>query len=533
MTRPLSLFAAPALLLAALATAHASDWPSYNNTVDGARYVPLTQINPGNIRDLRESCSVALGDDGPFQTGPLLINGVLYVTTGHTTVAIGATNCHVIWRQVHAATGKELLPVSRGLAYLDGLLFRGTTDGHLIAMDAKTGQVRWRQLIADTSIGEFLSAAPIAANGLVYIGPAGSDWGVRGRMTAFDAKDGHEVWRFNLVPQGQEPGIETWKPATTAAQGGGATWTSYTLDPQTQELFVPVGNAAPDYNPDARLGDNLYTDSLVVLDARTGQLKWYYQLNANDGFDYDMSAPAVLYTDRQGHRRVGFASKNGHAYSMDRETHALLFKTPVTTILNAHARPTPDGIRVCPGTMGGTEWNGPAFSPRVQTLFVGSVDYCATFYSGETPYETGKPYNGTKVQMASGDPKTGWVTALQADTGAVLWQYATENPVVAAITPTASGLVFAGDTGGHFLVFDDQSGKVLLKKQMAGSLAGGIITYAADNKQWVALAVGNRSIAFQDPQATPTLVLMRTGLPADHSAPQIKAGPPTVEKTAQ
>jgi alcohol dehydrogenase (cytochrome c) len=522
-TNASAFFSTAILALLTCGGTHASDWPSYNNTVDGARFSPLTQINRDNLQDLRESCSVLLGDDGPYQTGPILINGIIYVSTGHTTVAIGASNCQVIWRQVHPATGKELLPVSRGLAFYEGLVFRGTTDGHLIAMDARTGKIIWQQLIADNAVGEFLSAAPIAANGKVYIGPAGSDWGVKGRMSAFDVRDGHEVWRFNLVPQGHEPGIETWRPQSAAAHGGGGTWGSYTLDPLTQELFIPVGNAAPDYNPDARLGDNLYTDSLVVLDARTGQLKWFYQLNANDGFDYDMSAPPVLYTDSLGHKRVGFAGKNGYAYSIDRATHAVQFKTPVTTILNAQARPTPAGVHVCPGTMGGTEWNGPAYSPRVQALFVGSVDYCATFIAGETPYDAGKPYNGTRVQNASTDPKTGWIYALQADTGTVLWKYATEQPVVAALTPTAAGLVFAGDTGGHFLIFDDLNGHVLLKQQMSGSLAGGIITYEANGAQWVALAVGNRSIAFQSSQAGPALVLMRTGLPAHYVAPQIRA----------
>jgi alcohol dehydrogenase (cytochrome c) len=519
-----SAFAGISVFAMAGAATAATDWPAYNNTYDSQRFSPLTQITPHNAATMKPVCEIGLGDNGPFQAGPLMVNDTLYVTTGHTTVALSPSDCSVRWRHVYTPEETEVYAVNRGAAYLGGRLFRGTGDGRLIAIDAKTGKELWRVKAGDPGEGEFFSAAPIAWNDLVFIGPAGSDWGIKGRVAAFDANTGNEVWRFNTIPSGNEPGAETWNIPETAKHGGGGTWTSYTLDPKTGDLFVSVANPGPDFAPDSRPGDNLYTDSMVVLDARTGTLKWYYQLQANDGFDWDLGAAPMLYSDTAGRQLVALGSKDGHVYVMDRSTHKLLFKTAVTTILNADKKPTPDGIRACPGALGGVEWNGPSYYPKTNMIYVGAVDWCHVFTSGKPEvFEpvSRKFYNGTSVTGSPDEPKSGWITALDAGTGKVKWRYHASAPVVAGITPTAGGVVLGGDLAGDFYVFDANTGQLLYKENLDGALAGGIITYEIGTKQLVAATVGNIGRSTWGTGGSPRVVVMTTGLDASYQAKKL------------
>jgi alcohol dehydrogenase (cytochrome c) len=491
-------------------------WSSYNNTLESTRFSSLTGITPENAASLRVKCELALGDDGAFQSGPVIIDNVLFVTTANTTVALGAADCKEHWRHVYTPEEDEIFPVNRGLAYSNGHVFRGTNDGRLFALDAKTGKELWRVKAADPKIGEYFSAAPIAWQGLIFIGPAGSDYGIRGRMQAFEASTGREVWRFNTIPIGGESGADTWKIPNTALHGGGGTWTSYTLDPSTGELFIPVGNPAPDLNPDLRPGDNLYTNSLVVLDAATGQLKWYYQFRRNDGFDYDASAAPALFVDRAGRRRVAMATKDGHLYVIDRTSHQLIFRTPVTTIFNADKKPTAEGTRACPGPLGGVQWNGPAYSPATDMIYVGAVDWCGFYQSAPITYDPPKLYMGTNFMPAKGEPMSGWITAVAADGGAVVWRHHAFAPVVAAVTPTAGDVVFSGDLSGNLLILEARSGKLLEKKHLEGALAGGIVTYAIAGKQFVAVTAGNLSRGVFPTTGSPRLVILTIGLSKEH-----------------
>jgi alcohol dehydrogenase (cytochrome c) len=260
-------------------------WSGYNNTYDGQRFAAFNQINTRNVSRLKQVCELKLGEEGPFQTGPVVIGNTMFLTTAHTTVAMNATTCAVYWRHVDSKGQQDPLSVNRGVAYLNGRLFRGMPGTRLAALNAASGKVLWDVKVGDLSLGEFLSSAPIAWNGTVFIGLAGGDWGIRGRIMGFDAATGREIWRFYTIPMGSERGAETWHIPETAERGGGAMWTSYTLDTQSGELFVPVGNPAPDFAPDARPGDNLFTNSIVVLDAKSGALKWWYQATPADGFD--------------------------------------------------------------------------------------------------------------------------------------------------------------------------------------------------------------------------------------------------------
>ncbi len=246
------------------------DWPGYNRTLDGQRYSPVTQINTQNVGTLRQVCVADLGENGNFQSGIVVANNTLYATTDANTYAYDPATCQLKWKHSYSQPTPEGLRVNRGVAYADGKVFRGINTGNLLAIDANTGQQLWESKMAEPTKGESIPAAPIVWNGMVFIGQAGGDnKGVRGRMLAFNAADGKQLWSFDLVPmQGQ--GSDTWPPETPDnPRTGGATWTSYTLDPATGLLYVPAGNAAPDFYIEKRPGLNLYTNSVVILDAKT------------------------------------------------------------------------------------------------------------------------------------------------------------------------------------------------------------------------------------------------------------------------
>jgi alcohol dehydrogenase (cytochrome c) len=507
------------------------DWRGYNNTYDGQRFSGLTGIDRRNVATLKPVCEVSLGDDGAFQSGLVVIGKSIFVTTAHTTAAVDATDCSVQWRHVYTPEEEEVYAVDRGAAYADGRVFRGTADGRLLAIDAATGKELWRAKVGDPTLGEFFSSAPIVWNGLVIMGPAGGDWGIQGRVAAFDAATGKEVWRFHAIPEKGEPGYETWTNPESTKNGGGATWTTYTLDPATGELFVPIGNPAADFAGQTRPGDNLYTDSMVVLDARTGALRWYYQLVANDTLDYDLGAAPMLYSDAQGRERVAIGGKDGHIYSVDRRSHSLLFKTAVTTIQPPAKEPDEQGVHACPGPQGGVEWNGTAFSPLTHAVYVGTVDWCATFKRGEakkvaSPLGAGHIFFGTGYTMDANGPHTGWVTALDDVSGKIRWRYHATSPVIAGVTPTASGLLFTGDMSGNFMAFDAANGKLLKKVVLDGPMAGGVATYAVDNRQYVAVTTGNTSRLVWHTSGTPKVVILTTGLPAGTALKKVAAAQP-------
>jgi len=313
-------------------------WAMYNKSYDGQRFAGLAQINVGNVHGLQELCRIKIAKGGSFHTGPLVVDGVMYVTTPRSTIALDARTCALRWRSLYQPEQEEVWAANRGVAYHDGRLYRGTADGRILALDARTGQVLWKTAGGDPAKGEFFSSAPIAWGKLLYIGIAGGDWGIRGRMMAFDLASGREAWRFNTVPMPHEPGAETWEIAATAQTGGGGTWGSYALDTARGEVFVPVANPAPDFAPHVRPGANLYTNSVVVLDAASGKLKWWYQLAPNDGHDYGIGAGPMLYRRSDGKDAVALAAKDGFVYVVDRATQRLLFRTATTTIENAGCR---------------------------------------------------------------------------------------------------------------------------------------------------------------------------------------------------
>lgn len=483
-----------------------TEWPSYNSSVDGQRYAPLDQINVQNAARLGEVCRVQVDDAGAFQTGLVQVGGLIYFTTALDTLAVDATDCSVRWRHHYALEQGPVWLANRGVAYANGKIIRGTPDARLLALDALTGKPAWQHQIGDPQQGEFFAAAPQAFQGLVIIGAAGGDFGIRGRVMAFDVQSGREVWRFNTIPRGDEPGAKSWQHAGSSRYGGGGTWTTTTLDMARGEVYVPVGNPAPDFIPTVRPGENLYANSLLVLDAVTGKLKWYHQLISNDGQDLDLGAAPMLYFNSAGDPMAVFGSKDGYVYGLNRETHKRVFKTPITTIRNAGVAPTVQGVEVCPGPLGGVEWNGPAWDRKNQGIVVGTVDWCAILKREESyTYRPGQVNLGGNWTFPG--PGKGWVVALDPDTGGIRWKYETAGPHVAGVTPTAGGVIFSGDMAGNFFTLDSATGRELMKAPVGGAMAGGVITYMRQGRQYVAFAAGNVSRLTFGAAGSPTLVI--------------------------
>jgi PQQ-dependent dehydrogenase (methanol/ethanol family) len=468
-------------------------WMLYNKGYLARRYSSLQQIDRSNAQKLRVVCLYQLGEVATFTTGPVVYDGILYATTHFGTYAIDSATCRKRWSHQHVATGPETNATNKGVAIAGGRVIRGTQDGHLYALDAKTGELLWDRLVANAMVGEGVGAAPLIWNDLVFVGTSGGDWGIRGRMMAFRVADGSAVWTFEFIPTGNETGADTWQNPESAQHGGGPSWSHYALDVRTPTLFVPVGNVAPDFHPEMRPGANLFTSSLVALDPNTGKLKWWYQLVKNDWHDRDTLAVALY--DVGGKRLVATAGKDGVLHGLEANTGKHLFEVPVTRMLNVDAPLTPEGTRVCPGVNGGVEWNGPSHSPRTGLLYVSSVDWCTTFKLGPKPiWEATVPYTGISNGWGTFDPKSewgGWLNAIDATTGKMKWRWRAPTPMIAGVTATAGDVVFTGDLNGNFLVFDARDGRNLYSFNTGGPIAGGVITWEQDGKQRVAVTPGN------------------------------------------
>ena len=502
---PLIIGAEETLNTGAYATTGGQQWPNYNNRLDGQRFSPLEHITPDNAAEVGEVCRVQIDGATAFTAGLIQIDGIIYTNTGRQTVAIDANNCDIVWRHTYVPDDIELRQSSRGVAVLDGRVFRGTGDGRLLALDANTGELLWKNVIGTPSLSEFASAAPLAWQGLVFMGIGGGDAGIRGRIMAYDAATGREVWRFNTIPMGDEFGAETWERPESALTGGGGIWGAMSLDPVTAELFVPVGNPWPDIDSGYRPGDNLFTNSIVVLDAMTGKLKWWHQAVAGDSKDFDLAAAPVLYRNAQIRDVMVFGGKDGYVTALDRASRNIVFKTAVTQMENQDLPVTEDGLYVCPGFGGGIGWNGPALDRVNNSLFIGTRGGgCMTLYKTRTVYTPPAVTYGGTVRPDLEQENWGTVTALDAETGEIRWVTRTEDAVMAGIVPTAGGVSFTGDQAGNFLVLNSETGEVLQTQNIGGAMAGGVITYESNGQQRVAVATGNVS----------RLATVVTGLPS-------------------
>ncbi|HXW26251.1 MAG TPA: PQQ-binding-like beta-propeller repeat protein, partial [Xanthobacteraceae bacterium] len=362
--------------------------------------------------------------------------------------------------------------------YWDGKVFRGTPDGRVIAFDADTGKVLWDVQASNPRKREMFPSAPIAWRGSVFIGIAFSDAGIAGRLLALDAETGRELWRFDT---------------TLGFNAGGGFWTSYSLDPETGEVFAGVGNPFPDFNRDLAANDaaaTVYTDSVIAVDAASGRLNWHFQAVPRDEHDWDLAAAPTLYRSASGKDLVAIAGKDGRVRAIDRTARAVVFDTPATTIENDDVPLDNTWKHVCPGLQGGAMFNGAAYHPGYGLLYVGMSDHCAWYVKDKRAGAGGGIAIKDWSAAAKLEAPQGWIAALDGDRGAVAWRYRAEAQVLAGLTPTRSGLLFAGDTHGHLLVFDAKDGTLLKRIDAGGALNNGLISYSAGGTQYVAAAVG-------------------------------------------
>jgi alcohol dehydrogenase (cytochrome c) len=500
------------------------DWLTYSGAVSGQRHSALTQITTDNVKNLELQWVFQVRSLEKFEATPLVVDGVLYtVQAPNDVMALDARTGRVFWTYPYIPSPLARLccgRVNRGLAVLDNTLYMATIDGHLIALDAKTGGLVWNVAVsgARAEAGYSFTVAPLIVKDKVILGAAGGEYGIRGFLAAFDAKTGKEVWRFNTIAAPGEKGAETWKNEAWKV-GGGSVWVTGTYDRDTNLTYWGIGNPGPDWNGDVRPGDNLYSDSVVALDADTGQLKWHFQFTPHDVYDYDsVQVPVLADVNWQGAMRKALllANRNGLFYVLDRTTGQFLLGKPFTKVtwnsgLDAKGRPqnmvplTEEGVVVYPGVQGATNWYSPSFSPRTGLFYVPAwVDTYATFTKRPVEYKEGQRYTGAlpamPIRLLTPGPAinrrrpeegTGAILALDPSTGTKKWEYAMSDVVDAGVLTTASDLVFSGSREGYVFALDARSGALLWKANVGGAAANGPMTYAVGGRQYVAFAAGN------------------------------------------
>jgi alcohol dehydrogenase (cytochrome c) len=493
-------------------------WLHYSGDYTGQRHSPLTQINPSNVGQLKTEWAFQTGVLGKFETTPLLIDGILYITGPNNTAwALDARTGRQIWRYsrdlpdgLNVCCGR----VNRGFAALGTRLYMTTLDAHLMAFDMKTGAIVWDVAIDDYKKGYTATAAPLIVKDKVIVGIAGAEYGIRGFIDAFDAATGKKAWRFWTVPGPGDKGFETWE-GDSWKRGGGSTWVTGTYDPALNLVYWGTGNPGPDLYGDDRDGDNLYTDAVVALDPDTGALKWYYQFTPHDVHDWDATQVPVLAdmtVNGKPRKTLLLANRNGFFYTMDRTAGELLVSRSFvkTTwaevigkdgkpIVKAGTDPSEQGTDVCPDITGGTNWMSPAFNPKTQLMYVTAREVCATYYGWEQEFVEGQYYFGGAAQR-SGGRGYGALRAIDPKVAGAKWQFRYHTPSMAGVLSTESGVVFGGDMDGNAMAFDAASGKNLWYFQTGSAIYAAPITYMLDGRQFVLLPSGTTLFAFALPQ---------------------------------
>ena len=432
---------------------NSDDWLHHNKSYKGIRYSALNEINTSNVDKLVQVCAYQMNSRAPLQTGPIVYQGIMYVTDATHTAAINAATCQKIWAHDWMPKDRMVWGNNRGVAIKDGYVVRGTPDGYLFALDSTNGNLLWARQVADPWLGETFTMPPTVFEDMILIGPAGSENAISGWLGAFSLTDGDLIWKFMTVPDAAAGGGESWGNPEGIKLGGGAVWTPLSFDLELGEVYVAVTNPAPDLPAYLRPGDNLYTNCIVALDILTGELKWYKSIVPNDDHDWDLTqVTPVLKAGVDGVSRdmVATVGKDGVLRTLDKRTHQPLYETPITTILNADIPVTREGVVACPGVTGGVLWSSPAYHPGEKILLTSSIDYCSRFRAANNVrFIPGQLYMGGNARH-EGD-MSGWITAVEVESGEVRWKYQTEFPNVAAVTTTAGGLAISGTLAGDLL----------------------------------------------------------------------------------
>jgi len=504
---------------ARLVNAHSEpgNWLTYSGEYQGHAFSALDQINTRNVQNLRVAWMYQTGLSHHFETMPLVFDGMMYITEPPSNVtALDLRTGRPVWKYRRLLPEKLVVccgQVNRGVAVLDDQLFLGTVDAHLVALDIHTGRVRWDVEVADYRAAYSITAAPLAVKDKIIIGIAGAEYGIRGFLDAYDAKTGERAWRFWTVPEPGQPGNDTWS-GDSWKTGGAPTWLTGAYDPQANLLYWGTGNPSPDYVGDNRLGDNLYSNSLIALDADTGKLKWYFQFTPHDVLDMDSNQiPVLVDAEYRGRQRklVLVANRNGFYYVLDRLSGEFLLGKQFARqnwafgldprgrpIPNPAAVPTIEGTLLYPDDDGTANWFNPSLNLQTGLFYQnvrekGAVQVRARV---DPTYSPGKLFMGGTRRPVPGEEPWGALRALDWKTGEMKWEFRVHTPPWCGVLSTAGGLVFSGTMEGDFFALDAMNGKLLWRLQTGGAFWSNPMSYMFEGKQHIAVAAGSSLIAF-------------------------------------
>lgn len=497
------------------------DWPTYHGHLSGNRHSPLRQINFGNVAQLAPKWIFSIPNVRRLECTPVVVDGIMYVTTANRAYALDAQSGRQIWRYQRPLTkglvGDAAGAINRGVALLGDKVFMVTDNAHLIALHRLTGRLLWDVEMADYREHYGATSAPLVVNDLVISGISGGDEGVRGFLDAYRASTGERVWRFWTIPAPGAPLSESWV-GNALPHGCATTWLTGTYDAKTNLLYWTTGNPCPDYNGDERKGDNLYSDSVLALEPETGKLRWYYQFTPHDLHDWDaQQTPMLIDAEFQGRQRqlLAQANRNGFFYVLDRTTGALLLAKPFVERLTwasgigtdgrpqllSGGAPTPAGVKACPAVEGATNWMSTAYNPETGLFYVMALEKCVIYSKSSEPWERGKSFYGGATKAVHDEPGRKFLRAIEPQTGKIIWQYPQIGPGNSwgGALSTAGGVIFFGDDSGAFAATDARSGKLLWYFHTNELWKASPMTYLAGGKQYVAVAAGSNILAFGAP----------------------------------
>jgi alcohol dehydrogenase (cytochrome c) len=491
-----------------------TDWPGYNGDPGGNRYTTLNQITKANVARLGPKWVFTLPNTARLQLTPVVVAGIMYVPAANECYALDAGTGREIWHYRRPTT-PGLPSANRGVATAGDRVFMSTDNAHLIALNRFTGELIWESEMADWHLSYFSTSAPLAVGNLVVAGTGGGEHGARGFLAAFDQATGKEAWRFWTVPKpGQSPS-DTWQ-GKGIEHPGAPTWFTGTYDSELDTLYWPTGNPSAEYNGDDRQGDNLYSDCILALDAKSGKLKWYYQTTPHDLWDWDATeTPVVLNTAWEGKPRKLLiqANRNGFFYVFDRTNGKLLLAKPFVTNLNwasgigadgrpiklPNMEPSAQGTKVCPSQDGATNWFSPSYNPATGLYYVQTFEKCSV-YTKRDPgtWTPGREYLGGSQRRQEGEKPARILKAIDIRTGTIAWNLPQPGPAESwgGTLSTATGLVIFGEEGGALMAADATTGKPLWSFQTNQTWKASPMTYQFDGKQYVAVAAGPSIIAF-------------------------------------
>lgn len=494
------------------------DWLTYNGGYFGHRHSTLDQITTSNVSGLVPAWVYQVQGNGQMETSAIVADGIMYVTEPPTTVtALDPKNGRPLWSYVRPMPSNLRLigfpATNRGVAILDDKVFVGSLDGVLIALDAQTGAVRWEAKVADNGTGHSITMAPLAVKDKIVVGISGGEAGIRGFVDAYEAATGKLAWRTYTVPASGEPGVETWA-GESWKNGAGATWLTGSYDPALNLLYWGTGNPGPDWNGDVRKGDNLYTSSVLALDADTGKMKWHFQYTPHDVHDWDANQIQVLADLTVGgkpRKALITANRNAFYYVLDRVTGEFLHAAPYAKQTWARGidpkgrprviegtDPTPEGNLVYPSLQGSTNWPSPSYSPQTGLFYVPVREMGSYYYKTDVEYEAGQPFTGGGERRLA-DEAWGAVRALDAVTGAKVWDFRLPSPSWSGVLSTAGGLVFSGSNEGNVYALDAKTGAPLWQFQVGGMVRSNPTTFLVEGRQHVSVAAGRAVFVFALP----------------------------------